>query len=81
MAGAPTAAVVTIGLPKDLIRTRVKIYNGLNALAKEYGVAIVGGENTTCPERMFISVAMIGLVKKSIGRGGAKTGDGVFRYR
>jgi thiamine-monophosphate kinase len=79
MAGTPTAAVVTIGLPKDFDSDRVlKIYDGLNALAKEYGVAVVGGETTTSPERVFISVAMIGVVEKPICRGGAKVGDGIF---
>src|SRR3954469_22604215 len=79
MAGAPTAAVITIGLPKNFEPERVtKIYDGINALAREYEVAIVGGETTTCPERVFISVAMIGLVGKAICRAGAKVGDGIF---
>jgi thiamine-monophosphate kinase len=79
MAGTPTAAVITIGLQKNFDAERVsKIYDGLNALAREYEVAIAGGETTTCPERMFISVAMIGLVTKSICRKGANVGDGIF---
>src|SRR5436190_1448535 len=51
---------------------------GINTLAREHEVAIVGGETTTCPERVFISVAMIGLVSKAICRKGAKVGDGIF---
>src|SRR5688572_1816954 len=77
MAGTPTAATVTIGLQKSFDPERVsKIYDGLNTLAKKYDIAIVGGETTTSPERMFISIAMIGLVEKSICRSGAKAGDG-----
>lgn len=79
MAGAPTAATITIGLQKDFDPDRIaRIYDGINGLAKEHAVAIVGGETTSNPERMFISVAMIGLVEKAIVRAGAKVGDGIF---
>lgn len=79
MAGAPTAATITIGLQKGFDVERVeKIYEGINALANEHKVAVVGGETTASPERMFISVAMIGLVENSICRSGAKVGDGIF---
>jgi thiamine-monophosphate kinase len=78
-AGTPTAAVITIGLPKDFDPERVfKIYAGINALAKEHRVAIVGGETTASPERTFISIAAIGLVEKPINRSGAKAGDALF---
>src|SRR5262245_11353558 len=60
MAGTPTAAVVTIGLPKQFNADFVEaIYAGLNALATAHGIAIVGGETTTNPERMLISVSAI----------------------
>src|ERR1043165_5126543 len=50
MAGIPIAAVITIGLQKNYDPERVvKIYEGINALAREHEVAIVGGETTTCP--------------------------------
>jgi thiamine-monophosphate kinase len=79
MAGVPTAAVITVGLPKNFDPERVvKIYDGINALAREHEVAIVGGETTTCTERVFISVAMIGLVTKAISRKGARVGDAIF---
>jgi thiamine-monophosphate kinase len=81
MAGTPTAALVTIGLPKDFDPDFVgKIYAGLNALAEKFGVAIVGGETTTNPELIFISIALIGTVArgKQILRSGAKIGDAIF---
>ena len=41
MAGTPTAAVVTIGLPEHFKPEMVvKIYDGLNALAQKHGVAL-----------------------------------------
>ena len=81
MAGTPTAALVTIALPEKFeVEFVAKIYGGLNALAREHGVAIVGGETTTNPGRILISIALLGTVPrgKQILRGGAKTGDAIF---
>jgi thiamine-monophosphate kinase len=81
MAGTPAAALVTIGLPKNFDAGYIgKIYDGLNALAKKCGVAIVGGETTTNPGGIFISIALLGTVGrgKQILRSGAKTGDAIF---
>src|SRR5580698_4454758 len=81
MAGTPTAALVTIALPRDFDAEFVaKIYEGLNALAGEFGVAIVGGETTTNPERLLMSIALLGMVErgKQILRSGARAGDAIF---
>ena len=81
MAGTPAAAVVTLGLP-ELFKPEmvVKIYDGLNALAQKHGVAVVGGETTANPGRIFISVALLGTVRrgKQILRSTAKAGDAIF---
>jgi thiamine-monophosphate kinase len=81
MAGTPTAALVTIALPKNFNAEFVaKIYDGLNSLAEKFGVAIVGGETTTNPGGILISIALIGTVArgKQILRSGAKVGDAIF---
>jgi thiamine-monophosphate kinase len=81
MAGTPSAALVTIGLPKDFDAEFIaKIYDGMGAVAKKFNVAIVGGETTTNPERIFISIALLGTVArgKQILRSGAKIGDALF---
>jgi thiamine-monophosphate kinase len=81
MAGTPTAALVTIGLPRDFQAEKVEaIYAGLNALARRHQVAIVGGETTTNPERTFISIALLGWVPRGKGvlRSGAEAGDAIF---
>lgn len=81
MAGTPIAALVTLALPKtfdpDFIAA---IYDGMNALALTHGVAIVGGETTTNPERILISIAMLGsaVPGKIPLRSGAKVGDAIF---
>ena len=81
MAGTPTAALVTIGLPRDFKTELVEgIYAGMNALARRYEVAIVGGETTTNPGGVFISVALLGWAPrgKSVLRSGADAGDAIF---
>jgi thiamine-monophosphate kinase len=81
MAGTPSAAVVTIALPRKFDPAHVEaIYKGMNALARRHDVAIVGGETTTNPDRLLISVAMLGWVArgKAVLRSGAKAGDAIF---
>jgi thiamine-monophosphate kinase len=81
MAGKPTAALVTIALPKDFKTDFVeRIYAGINRLAQRHGVAIVGGETTSNPERLLISISLLGEVQKDacILRSGARDGDALF---
>jgi thiamine-monophosphate kinase len=81
MAGTPVAAVVTLGLPEPFQpETIEKVYAGLKALAQKHGVAVVGGETTANPERLFISVALLGTVRrgKQTLRSAAKAGDAIF---
>ena len=81
MAGTPAAAVVKIGLPREFDAYFVaRIYDGLGALATRHGVAIVGGETTTNPGQMLISIALIGTVARGrqVLRSGAKAGDAIF---
>jgi thiamine-monophosphate kinase len=81
MAGTPTAALVTIGLPPGFKPAVVEaIYAGMNKLARRHQVAIVGGETTTNPGGIFISVALVGWVTrgKAVLRSGAELGDALF---
>jgi thiamine-monophosphate kinase len=81
MAGTPTAALVTLALPENFSPERIQqIYAGMNALAQAAGVAIVGGETTTNPGRLLISIALLGRVPrgKAVLRRGAQEGDAIF---
>jgi len=81
MGGRPTAALVTLALPKNFDADFIKkTYDGMNALARRQGVAIVGGETTSNPERLLISVAVLGEVarEKCVLRAGARAGDALF---
>ena len=81
MAGTPVAALVTLALPAgfdpDFIAA---IYTGMNALAREHGVAITGGETTTNPGGLLISVALLGSAEagRIPQRKGSQVGDAIF---
>lgn len=81
MGGTPTHALVTIALPREFDPAKVEaIYSGINTLALRYGVGIVGGETTTNPERLLISISVLGTVprEKLLRRSGALAGDVIF---
>jgi thiamine-monophosphate kinase len=81
MAGRPLAALVTLALPDNFASDFIeRIYAGMNHLAQRHGVAIAGGETTRNPERLLLSISMVGEVArdKCVMRGGAKAGDALF---
>jgi thiamine-monophosphate kinase len=81
MGGSPTAALVTLALPDRFDPVFVEaIYAGMNALAVKHEVAIAGGETTRNPERLLISIALLGFVPrgKAVLRSGARAGDAIF---
>ncbi|MBI4324847.1 MAG: thiamine-monophosphate kinase [Chloroflexi bacterium] len=81
MAGAPSCALVTLGLPPRFEPGFVEaIYDGMKKLAARHGVAIVGGETVANPDRVLISVSLLGVVpkQKCIRRSGARAGDAIF---
>jgi thiamine-monophosphate kinase len=81
MAGQPIAALVTLALPPDFeVKFVEGIYEGLNALARRHEVAMAGGETTTNPGRILLSISLLGTVArdKCILRSGAKEGDALF---
>ena len=81
MAGVPGSAVITLGLPPDYSPEFIEgLYEGMTSVAREYDVAIVGGETVTNAGGVFVSVAMIGAVRKDacILRSGARPGDAIF---
>jgi thiamine-monophosphate kinase len=81
MAGKPSSALVTLGLPQDYSPDFVQgVYAGMTALARRFDVAIVGGETVPNAGGIFISVAMIGTAAKDrcVLRSGAQPGDALF---
>lgn len=80
MGGLPTFAVVSIGLSGSLRVSFVEdIYKGIQALAKQFGVSVVGGD-TVKSDKIIINVALLGEVEQNflVKRDGAKPGDWIF---
>lgn len=81
MAGRPLHAVVTLGLPADFDPGYLaSLYAGMNALAAEHDVAIVGGETTNNRDHLLVNIALIGDVPEggAVLRSGARAGDALF---
>jgi thiamine-monophosphate kinase len=81
MAGTPSAALVTLALPANFDPQYLDdLYLGMNTLARRHEVAIVGGETTTNPERLLVSVSLLGWAprNKVVRRSGAQSGDAIF---
>jgi thiamine-monophosphate kinase len=80
MGGVPLAAVVTLGLPaSESPRRLASIYRGLEALAREHRVELVGGE-TTRAAQLFLNIALLGECREGppVLRSGARAGDQIF---
>jgi thiamine-monophosphate kinase len=81
MAGTPTAALITLGLPSDYdLAWLEQVYAGLSGLAARHHVAIVGGETTALPQGTLLSISLLGTVPREhcVRRSGARVGDAVF---
>ncbi len=81
MGGVPEAALVTLALPPSYDTSRVEaLYRGLRRTAEHYHVALAGGETTTSPGALLLSVTLTGWVEPDhcVLRSGAQPGDAIF---
>jgi len=81
MAGRPTAAVISAAFPQncdpDFGR---ELHRGLQELADEFGVAIIGGDTNSWNGPLVISVTLLGEVtgSRAVTRSGAQPGDWIL---
>jgi thiamine-monophosphate kinase len=78
MAGRPTAAVVSVGLPRAGGRALAEeLFLGLRALADEYQTAVVGGDTNSWDGPLVIAVTLLGEAtgRGPVRRAGARPGD------
>ncbi|QNK59130.1 thiamine-monophosphate kinase [Paenibacillus sp. PAMC21692] len=81
MGGVPLHALVSVAVPKSYGPERMRrLYDGLYECAERYGVAVIGGDTTSSPDRLVISVTLTGTVEagREVRRSGAKPGEAVF---
>ena len=77
MGASPTAFVISIGKPGHITTAWLKrFYKGLLVLAKQYGIACIGGDFSSSKE-FFASITIFGEVppRQIVKRSGAKLGD------
>lgn len=81
MGGIPQYALVSLGLKSG---TSIKfvdgLYRGIKALAKKYGVSIIGGDTVQSPQQLTLTIALLGEVEQKhlTRRSGARTGDRIL---
>ncbi|MFD0960873.1 thiamine-phosphate kinase [Paenibacillus chungangensis] len=81
MGAIPLHALVAISVPKSYDVDRIRrLYDGIYACADKYGVAIIGGDTTSAPSHLTISVTVTGAVEagRALKRSGARPGDALF---
>jgi len=82
MGARPVWAMLSIGVPEAVWKTDFldKFYNGWFALAKQFGVELIGGDTSRTPDQVVIDSIVIGEVAKgnAILRSGAKAGESIY---
>jgi len=65
MNGIPQQIVVSLGLSNRFsVQAVEKLYEGMRAACKDFRVDLVGGDTTSCPSGLIISVSITGKVER-----------------
>ena len=81
MGGTPDSALVSIGLRGEEDQGYVReLYEGLAEIARDFDVAVVGGETVRNPGGLFVSVSLTGraCARGAVRRSGARAGEAIF---
>ena len=81
MGGEPTAAFLSLALPRDLPEAWVEHFvRGLLGLARKYGVTLAGGDTAESPGGILADIVVVGTAPKgkAVLRSGARPGDRIY---
>ncbi len=81
MGALPLHALVAVSVPASFGFERMaRVYDGLYECAAEHGIAVIGGDTTSSPAHLVITVTLTGEVEAgaALRRSGARSGDAVF---
>ena len=84
MGGAPKYSLLTLGIPPSLAADFQsfweEFFKGYFALAEQHGVALIGGDLSSTPDRLTIDSMVMGHCSRSkaVRRNGARLGDGIY---
>ena len=81
MGGIPRHYLASIAIPVSCTTNDVEaVYEGLTQPAEQSGTALIGGDTSRSPEKLFLSLTLIGEAKREevIQRTGLCVGDEIF---
>jgi len=81
MGGRPFAFLVGLAVHSRMaVRAVDEIYDGMLTLARRHRVALVGGDLSSSPNEMMITVTVVGDVEtgRAVTRSGARSGDRIY---
>ncbi len=86
MGAAPKFSLLTLAIPRPIADCGLRIadweqfFEGYFELAAKYGVALIGGDISSTPDRLTIDSVVIGHCQagRAIRRDGAKIGDAIY---
>lgn len=82
MGGAPAYSLLTLAIPPRLRSDEFweAFFDGYFGLAAEHGVALIGGDLSSSPDRLAMDSIVMGVCAagKAVRRDGARPGDGVY---
>ncbi len=81
MAGSPLFSLLSLSMPKSMrLNDAVSLFRGLKECADRYGCTLAGGETTSTPGPLTVTVTVIGTADpgKALYRSGARPGDSIY---
>jgi thiamine-monophosphate kinase len=81
MGGTPRYALISLALSTRIDRAWLKgFYRGFFALARRFGVAVIGGDTAIVPGQTMVDVIVVGVIREGMAvlRSGARRGDQIF---
>lgn len=81
MGGEAQNVFVSLAIPKRIdIKTIHSFYRGIKSVCKAYNINILGGDTSASPDRLMISITVIGQAPQGevLLRSGASPGDSIY---
>ncbi len=81
MGGSPRYALLSLGWPPGRdITGALEVGQGLAQAAREFGVAVIGGDTIASPAGVIVTVSLLGTVPRAemLRRTGARRGDRIY---
>jgi thiamine-monophosphate kinase len=81
MGGTPLYALLSLGWPPEMDTSgALEVGEGLARAAREFGVAVIGGDTIASPAGVLVTVSLLGRVPRAemLRRTGARVGDRIY---